>query len=219
MEPPSSSLSPQSDSSVFFRVRDLDFLDRGPFSFSLEQGECVGLTGQSGIGKSQLLRALADLIPSDGNITLEGMARESYPAPEWRKLVTIAVAESSWWFDNVGDHFSGEKKSGQLAAQVVRLGFPVDVLTWEVHRLSTGEKQRLGLLRSLQNKPRVLLLDEPTSALDHHHTMIVETFIAEFCRDEGMAVLWVSHDTEQIKRVARRELHMEKNCLRETVFM
>jgi len=196
-------------------VGELAYLDRGPFSFMLEEGECVGLSGQSGIGKSQLLRAVADIIPSQGTVALQGVPCSAYPAPQWRKLVSLVPAEPAWWFDRVGDHFVRETDFEQLLARVEMFDFSPEVLSWQIHRLSTGEKQRLGLLRSLQNQPKVLLLDEPSSALDRHHTLILEEFIARLRRETRMAVLWISHDQEQLARVAERVLVMEKNRMYE----
>jgi len=200
---------------MFFEVRALAYLDRGPFSFSLEEGECVGLSGQSGIGKSQLLRAVVDLIPSKGTVALQGIPYSDFPAPQWRKLVSLVPAEPAWWFDRVGDHFSRGTDFEQLLARVEMFDFVPEVLSWQIHRLSTGEKQRLGLLRSLQNQPKVLLLDEPSSALDRHHTLILEEFIARLRHDTKMAVLWISHDQEQLARVAERVLVMDKNSMHE----
>ena len=73
-----------------------------------------------------------------------------------------------------------------------------------VSRLSSGEKQRLDLMRLLSNRPRVLLLDEPTANLDPENTRRVEVVITEYRRSHDAAVIWVSHDEEQVRRVANR---------------
>ncbi len=189
----------------------------GPFSFALERGECVALSGPSGCGKTLLLRALADLDPAEGCVRLDGKDRAEIPAPLWRRRVGWLPAESSWWADHVGDHFSGiGKRDGDIASTLEKLGFKEDVLDWKVERLSTGEKQRLALFRLLLNEPQVLLLDEPTAALDHANVHIAEEVIAETRRSTGAAVLWVSHDPEQIARAADRHFQLSKNGL-ETV--
>src|SRR3954451_6859003 len=66
-------------------------------SFCLKAGECIALQGSSGVGKSLLLRAIADLDPNDGVVKLDGMPREAMPAPLWRKQVTYVAAEPGWW--------------------------------------------------------------------------------------------------------------------------
>lgn len=196
-------------------IRDLRFLDKGPFSFAVSAGECVGLSGRSGIGKSQLLRAITDLIPATGTMLLNGRACTSFAAPAWRRQVTMVPAESSWWYDTVGAHFSPEARGGSLAENLAALGLEPQTAEWEISRLSTGERQRLALLRALQQEPKVLLLDEPSSALDAHHTGLLEKFVRGYRQRTGAAVVWVSHDPEQLRRVADRVLRMESSGLSE----
>ena len=78
-----------------------------------------------------------------------------------------------------------------------------------VARLSSGECQRFALLRLLANRPRVLLLDEPTANLDPDNVSRVERLIADYIREEQAAVLWVSHDPRQMRRVADRRMRLE----------
>ncbi|NVN11697.1 ATP-binding cassette domain-containing protein, partial [Nguyenibacter vanlangensis] len=78
-----------------------------------------------------------------------------------------------------------------------------------VHRLSTGERQRLALVRGLRLQPQVLLLDEPCSALDEATTAKVESLLrAE--KDKGAVIILVSHDPAQADRMADRRHHMEQ---------
>jgi UDP-glucose/iron transport system ATP-binding protein len=173
-------------------------------SFDLNDGECVALQGPSGAGKSLLLRAIADLDPNGGTVKLDGMLREVVPAPRWRSQVTYVAAEPGWWGDTVREHFTVWDEATPL---VERLGLPPDCGTWNIDRLSTGEKQRLGLVRALMLRSRVLLLDEPTSALDAASTATVEAIVAERV-SAGMGVLWSTHDGAQARRVASRLLVM-----------
>jgi ABC-type iron transport system FetAB ATPase subunit len=187
----------------------------GPFSFAVELGECLALSGPSGCGKTLLLRALADLDPAEGTVWLDGKNRNEMPAPQWRRNVGWLPAEGVWWFDHVGDHFPTLGKEEALAPRsavpqrscfqtLEKLGFQRDVLGWRIERLSTGEKQRLALFRLLRNEPQVLLLDEPTAALDVSNVWKVEEVIADYRKEAGAAVVWVSHNPEQIARVADR---------------
>ena len=123
--------------------------------------------------------------------------------------MAMLPAESSWWYDTVGSHFdsSAEGSSGQEYLE--RLGFAPDVMNWQVSRLSSGEKQRLALIRTLVSKPQVLLLDEPTSALDREMVRAVETIVTDIRKDSGCICLWVSHDLEQLFRVTERVLRVE----------
>lgn len=173
-------------------------------SLDLQDAECVALQGPSGVGKTLLLRSIADLDPNEGTVKLDGTLREAMPAPVWRKRVTYLATEPGWWSDTVQEHFSGWNDALPLVA---RLGLPPTCGPWSVQRLSTGEKQRLGLARALMLRSRVLLLDEPTSALDAASTAIVESLIAERT-SKGTSVIWSTHDGAQARRVGSRVLVM-----------
>jgi len=179
-------------------------------SFELKDGECIALQGPSGVGKSLLLRAIADLDPNEGTVKLDETLREAMPAPLWRKQVTYLAAEPGWWAETVSEHFAD-----QAAAAVFlnNLGFPDETGTWPVSRLSTGERLQLALVRALIMRLRVLLLDEPTAALDAASVAAVESLIAAE-RQSGLAILWVTHDPSQARRIADRQLVMEAGCLR-----
>lgn len=187
------------------RVRGLTFIGVDQVDFDLERGECVALTGPSGSGKTLLLRALADLDPNTGRVTLDGAARERLPAPRWRRLVGYLPVESGWWADLVGDHFPDRQAAAELA---VVLGLPAKALDWPVARLSTGERQRLALARALIQAPKVLLLDEPTSGLDEQATERVEALLRARLA-AGTAILLATHDRGQAARMARRLLRLE----------
>lgn len=191
----------------------LSFLGNGPYSVSIAPGECVGLTGRSGVGKTQLLRAVADVIVHDGDCFLDSNACTLVSAPEWRKMVAMLPAESFWWYDTVGAHFPSECGTADFENLLGKLGFSLKVLGWQVSRLSTGERQRLALVRILMNKPRVLLLDEPTSALDKKMVHVVEGIVADICSLQDVICLWVSHDLEQLSRVAGRVFQVEASGL------
>ena len=188
-----------------FEVQDLVRPGLGPLSFALGEGECLAVSGPSGGGKTLLLRALADLDPNRGAVTLEGTDRAHVAAPAWRRQVTYVATEPGWWAETVARHFADWTESYELAR---RLGLPAACGDWPIERLSTGERQRLGLVRALVRGPRVLLLDEPTSGLDGAATEAVEALVVEFLGRGGAAV-WVTHDANQAKRVASRKLHIE----------
>jgi len=118
--------------------------------------------------------------------------------------VSYVAAESGWWADDVGAHFTdGAATRGLIDA----LGLPADTPTWPVQRLSTGERQRLALARALSRQPRVLLLDEPTSGLDPEATDRVERLLTDHLAAGG-AIVAVSHDASQAARIGGRRLRM-----------
>jgi phosphate-transporting ATPase len=76
-----------------------------PASFALAMGECIAIRGPSGARKTLLLRAIADLDPNQGLVTLDGCDRSTIAAPTWRRLVGYVPAEPGWWAETVGEHF------------------------------------------------------------------------------------------------------------------
>ncbi len=167
--------------------------------------------GPSGAGKTLLLRAIADLDPNDGACALGDTRRDDMPAPDWRRLVTYMAAAPGWWGDRVGDHFADPDNSRKLLPP---LKLPEDAMGWALARLSTGEKQRLALARVLERAPRVMLLDEPTSGLDADTTRAVEAVLTARLGD-GAALLFVTHDIEQGKRLAKRALFVDAGKVRQ----
>jgi phosphate-transporting ATPase len=180
-------------------------------SFEVNAGECLAVRGPSGSGKTLLLRAIADLDPNQGEITLNGKRRESLWGPIWRRRVVYLPATSGWWSERVGDHFMDWAKATPL---LEFLGFSVAVCEWSVQRLSTGERQRLALVRALVLEPQVLLLDEPTSGLDAEMTLAVEQLVQQRLQ-MGTGVIWVTHDITQARRLAKRCLFFQAGHVQE----
>lgn len=173
--------------------------------------EITVLHGPSGSGKSLLLRAIADLDLSSGEVWLGNESRVSMKAHEWRNRVCYLPTESAWWFETVGEHFSPSD-----SVYFNKLGFDDDVLNWKISRISSGEKQRLALARCLSRSPDVLLLDEPTASLDEQRTLLVEEMVSDYSKRGNVPVLWVSHDLKQIKRIAHRLITIDSDgCIEE----
>ena len=187
---------------VVLDIADLDGDHFGPVSLQLHARERLWLSGPSGSGKSRFLRAVADLDPSSGVVCVDGKLRHETSPERWRRLVALLPAESHWWAETVGEHFPIDD-----GYRLQMLGFDFTVLDWSVSRLSSGERQRLALLRLLTTRPRVLLLDEPTANLDRENTLRVEALIADYVDQNHSCALWVSHDREQAERIGDRIAH------------
>lgn len=188
--------------SSLLHIANLDCGSVRDVSFALAAKECVAIVGPSGSGKSRLLRAIADLDPHDGTMFLLGEASTSMSAHRWRQRVGYLPAESAWWADTVAEHMAQPAVDDREL-----LGLPADVMEWQVSRLSSGERQRLALLRLLSVQPEVLLLDEPTANLDAGSAERVEQLLRSR-QQAGAGLIWVSHDEEQIRRVADRGFHI-----------
>src|SRR5262249_44084652 len=153
------------------------------------------ITGPSGSGKSLFLRMIADLDPNEGEVWLNEHRRSSISGPEWRKQAMYVSAESGWWADTVVQHFSADQQ-GEFTSLAARLGLRRDVLEASVQQLSTGEKQRLSLIRALLRHPAVLLLDEPTGPLDEESVDKVEALLQRQM-STGTSVVLVTHSPNQ----------------------
>ncbi len=175
-----------------------------PLSFSVPAGECLAVEGPSGSGKTRLLRAIADLDPAEGQIFLDGAERREMTAQSWRRNVRYVSAEPAWWAVTARQHMPPTVRLDRL---VMGLGLQPTVLDQAVGELSTGERQRLALIRAVADDPKVLLLDEPTAALDTESAALVDELL-RFELLAGRRVLLVSHNASQIARLAHARLEL-----------
>ncbi len=195
-----------------------------PVDLTIQAGQLWMLSGISGTGKSQLLKAIADLIPHSGQAWLNGVAQNAISPETWRGQVMYFAAETAWWLETIAGHFAEDPSPQQLEA----LGLDQSILQKHPDSCSSGEKQRLALLRGLALKPKVLLLDEITANLDPESTLKVEAFLQQYIQtyqslsertslpvlpNEGAtrAILWISHDVHQRQRLTRPELQLVLN--------
>lgn len=201
------------NSAALFEARGIAAEGGVPAHFILAAGECLPLMGPSGSGKSRLLRALADLDPHGGECLLEGRPQGAMAGSVWRRQVGYVPAESGWWGTRVAEHF---RDPAWLAGRAPALGLAADCGDWTVARLSTGERQRLALLRALEREPAVLLLDEPSSGLDASAREAVEDLLAGWLGQGRHGALLVTHDAAQAQRLnPRRCLHIDRGALQE----
>jgi ABC-type iron transport system FetAB ATPase subunit len=125
--------------------------------------------------------------------------------------VVYQAAEPAWWEAIAGQHFAAAQR-GFVQEAMSALDLAPGLLDVDIERLSTGERQRLALVRSLAREPRVLLLDEPTAALDPASVARAEALLAARLAD-GMALLIVTHSADQARRLAQRVFHLEQGKL------
>lgn len=173
----------------------------------------VVLTGQSGSGKSLLLKLLASLLPATtGTISLDGNTLTELTPAVWRSqvayLAQLGEMVEGTVLDNLTLPFSlkfyrhHEFNIEWYLAKLAKLGKSEAFLSQNSQTLSGGEKQLVNLLRTLQLHPNILLLDEPTASLDSTTTQQVETLISDWYHTNPTAsVVWISHEPTQIERL------------------
>jgi len=172
----------------------------------LPRGRVTALAGPSGAGKTTLLRCLVRLEePADGQVLLEGDdVRAVDPCLLRRRVGLVAQAPVMLPGDvaaNVG--YGLDASADELARSLAAVGLSADLLERDARELSAGEAARVALARALARTPAALLLDEPTAALDAAAAGVVEDRVRALAVG-GLAVLLVSHDNAQARRVADR---------------
>lgn len=180
-----------------------------PVSFEISNGHCLAIEGPSGSGKTRLMRAIADLDPARGSIFLDGAERSEMDAPTWRRLVRYVSSEPAWWTTTARPmltrsdepHSEGAGGEEKLQRSLSALGLDATVLDEPLSDLSTGQRQRLALLRALTDEPRVILFDEPTAALDPTAAALVEELI-RYQTLAGRIVILSSHDEKLRKNLS-----------------
>ncbi|EBA08015.1 ABC transporter ATP-binding protein [Sagittula stellata] len=176
----------------------------------------VGVIGPNGAGKSTLMKALAGVIPHDGQKSLEGgwpdPAGIGYLPQDFTVSAAMSVAECvllgrrerlGWWI------------TARDRAEVARVLAHLDLGALagaRMDRLSGGQQQRVLLAQKLLRDPRLLILDEPTSALDLHHQLEVLTHLQRLSRDR--LVLVSLHDLTLVGRFAEQVVLIEQGAVR-----
>lgn len=195
---------------AILRAEHIKIEGLSPLSFQVGGGECLALEAPSGAGKTRLLRALADLDPSTGRVFVDGAERSEMPATAWRAMVRYVSAEPAWWTGTARDALPAKKDQQTRAVRIVgALGLTPADLDKDLATLSTGQRHRLALARSLVDDPRVLLLDEPTTGLDPASAALVEELI-RYRLLSGSIVILASHDAALRQRLARARLQIGK---------
>lgn len=189
------------------RIEKLKIGGMPPLTFAVPAGQCMAIEGPSGSGKTRLLRAIADLDPSGGQVLFEGGERHEMPADKWRRKIRYVSAEPGWWTTTARESVKSNKQSDRFERLCTTLGLDTALLDRPLDIASTGERQRMALALALSDDPPVVLLDEPTGALDAANTALVEEQLRYLLLSEKTLVI-VSHDPAQVKRLADLRLQL-----------
>lgn len=179
-------------------------------NLSVEKGEFLAIFGHSGAGKSTLLNILAGFIEHEGEVYLDGVLLNKLPT-EKRGIgylhQEIYLFPNMTVFENIAFGLKSKRIDFNLKDKVHEISKLVKVehlLQRYPKYLSGGEKQRVGLARTLVTSPKVLLLDEPLSSLDINVRSILQYEIRQIHEKLGLTTIIVSHDIDEVLKLADR---------------
>ena len=176
-------------------------------AFGLDEGAHVALRGSSGSGKTTLLHLIAGILQADGGqIRIDGRDMAALPEAGRDALraerlgyifQTFNLLQAFTALENVllGMMFGRGADVARATALLTRVGLG-DRLHYRPRQLSVGQQQRVAVARALANHPRIVLADEPTGNLDLRHAREALGLIRDTCREQGAALLLVSHDEQ-----------------------
>ena len=195
-------------------------------TFSVREGETVGVVGESGSGKTTLALAMMRLIPSQGPVVVLGQDVQGWSNRDLRGLradmqivfqdpygslsprMTIAqIIAEGLGVHGLGEHASKEDAVIEIMHEV---GLDPDTRHRYPHEFSGGQRQRVAIARAMILRPRLVVLDEPTSALD----MTVQVQIVDLLRDlqvkHKLAYLFISHDLRVVRALSHKVMVMKR---------
>lgn len=209
---------PVKDKGLFGKTRQLRAVDG--ISFSLHQGETLGVVGESGCGKSTLARAVLQLLPkSQGRVVWLGRDLDAHA--DIRKLreefqivfqdplasldprmpIGLSIAEPLMALE---PHLPRETVRGRARAIMQRVGLDPAWINRYPHELSGGQNQRVGLARAMIVGPKMLVCDEAVSALDVSIQAQIVELIRDLQKETGLALIFISHDLSVVRRLSHR---------------
>lgn len=177
------------------------------------------LVGRSGSGKSTLLRLCNRLeVTTSGVVRFHGEDVSSLDPLAHRRRVGMVFQRPTPFPGTVRDNLlvaRADADDDRLVAALERAALDAAFLDRVADRLSGGEAQRVCLARTLVTEPEVLLMDEPTSSLDAEATLVLEELACGLaCSADPVRVLWVTHDRQQVDRIAQTCLVVEDGRIR-----
>lgn len=191
-------------------------------SFNVQEGDIIGVAGPSGAGKTSLFRLL-NLLDSytTGEIQYRGKALLSYEPLSLRREIGYVFQKPYLFGRTVRDNLyypyyliRQSPDEGEIENYLNKVNLSFGVLDKKNTELSGGEQQRIALVRSLLIKPQILLLDEVTASLDEENTKVVEHLVINEQKARGLTVLFISHNLEQARRMAKKMIGLVRGELK-----
>ncbi len=186
-------------------------------SFAIAPNEIVGLLGPNGAGKTTTINMiLGVLAPDSGTVHIQGLdvaARRAEALAATNFTAAYAPLPGNLTVEQNLTFFGLLYDVKNLAVTISVLLRQFDLTAFrnvKVGVLSTGEQARVSLAKAMLNRPRLLLLDEPTASLDPHVASTIREMICTFVRQEGVGVLWTSHNMYEVEKVCDRVLFLSR---------
>ena len=189
-------------------------------SFEVNQNEIIGILGPNGCGKTTTIGMILGLLkPSKGKVLISGVEIESQRVDLLNKLNFISpyielpkkltVRQNLEVYGRLYD-INKLKEKIDYMCEKLRLYEFIDKLTGE---LSSGQKNRVSLAKSIINDPKVLLLDEPTASLDPETGDFIRSFLEEYQYENKTSILLASHNMAEVERLCSSVLMMNKGLI------
>ena len=189
-------------------------------SFKLNQNEIIGILGPNGCGKTTTIGMILGLLkPSKGKILINGTEIENQREDILNKINFISpyielpkkltVRQNLEVYGRLYD-IKKLKKKIEYISEKLRLNEIIDKITGE---LSSGQKNRVSLAKSIINDPIVLLLDEPTASLDPETGDFVRTFLENYQKEKKTSILLASHNMAEVERLCSFTIMMNKGSI------
>jgi len=185
-------------------------------SFAIEAGSCAALLGGNGAGKTTTISTIMGLVePTAGAVTVLGAAmprqrhrvlhRMNFESPYVNMPMRLTVRQNMTVF---GMLYGCEDVAGRIRTLADELELH-DVLDRQTGKLSSGQKTRVALAKSLINQPEILLLDEPTASLDPDTADWVRGRLERYRHERGATVLLASHNMSEVERLCDRVIMLK----------
>jgi ABC-2 type transport system ATP-binding protein len=189
-------------------------------SFKVNKNEIIGILGPNGCGKTTTIGMILGLLkPSNGKVLINGIEIEkkrvdllnhlNFISPYIELPKKLTVKQNLEVYGRLYD-VKNLKKKIEMLSEKLRLREIINKLTGE---LSSGQKNRVSLAKSIINNPTVLLLDEPTASLDPETGDFVRSFLESYQKENKASILLASHNMSEVERLCSSVLMMNKGSI------